>query len=74
MMVVGLEYKEPDSGEINRATGITNYVGRFTGSVVRPYANNNGRDALAVRGGGSNKLAIGNVRWRMREFRLCKFN
>ena len=62
-MVVGLEFilhwfnQEPGYGGINLVVGITNYVGRLTRTVVSHDANNNGRDASAVRGYGNNILA-----------------
>ena len=52
--MVGLEFflrgfkQDPGSGGINTAIGITNFVGRLTGTIVRHDANNSGRDTSYV--------------------------
>ena len=63
MMVVVLEFvifwinQEPGCGGINPAIGITNYVGRLSGTFIRHDANNNGWDPSDVQGYGKKILA-----------------
>ena len=76
-MAVGLDFflrgvnQDPGCGGINLSIGITNFVGRLTVTVVRHDANNNGRDASAVRRSVNNLLNRVRVRGCRREFCLC---